>query len=274
MTKTVIVLSLVALGAGCDQRQDLGSNPDVPEADARAAAAFENFSAVTRAATYVDDGQGYHWDLSLMATDGTGAIGCSLADPSASPGQSVSRVSFTLKGDFARAPICGPQAQAIGSEAVGRFERWDDAGTKTDNVVAIGGAASFASSSAGVNLYRCDVTVTLTFPGGALFTDSFSYNYDTQDAVTESCLQGEACSCESWQSCDAQRQCVDLACVPAKVGCPSDGSVACCAGAGSCTGGVCCVDAGNPCNPNASTCCYSCDFLDNQIYHGYYCTHP
>jgi hypothetical protein len=133
---------------------------------------------------------GHTEDLFLMTTDAQGIIGCSLTDPSTYPGQWISRVSFTVLGDFGyRAPSCGPYAQAIGDKAVGFFERWDSTGIKTNKVQAVGGAASFASSSAGANLSRCEVMVTLTFPGGVVFTDSFSYNYDSHGEIARSCIQ-------------------------------------------------------------------------------------
>jgi hypothetical protein len=272
MKRVAILLWISIAACGGSGGPGRADNPPMT-GDLGTSGTFAPFSPLTRGATYVDDGQGYKYSLGLMMTDGKGAIGCSLADPSANPGQAVSRVSFTLLGDAGDpAPTCGPQARAIGNNAVGLFERWDSNGRKTDTVKAIGGATSFASSSAGANLSRCDVMVTLTFPGGAVFTDSFSYNYDSYGVISPSCIQGDACSCQPWQTCNAQQKCVDLACVPSKATCPSDGSVPCCRG--SCTGGVCCVAAGTQCDPSAHDCCYSCDFLNNQVYHGWYCTHP
>ncbi len=220
---------------------------------------------------YIDSG--VSTDLFLASTNAQGATGCSLTDPTANPGQAVSRVMYTLLDDFGQAPpVCGPKASAIGAKATGSFERWDANGTKTDSVKALGGAASFASSAAGADLWRCDVTITLTFPGGGVFTDAFSYNYNRYGGITTACIQGEACKCQPWQGCDAQNQCVDLACVPLQQTCPADGSVGCCGG--SCNDGKCCYPAGTACTPGTTGCCYSCDFLDNPVYHGWYCTHP
>jgi hypothetical protein len=271
--KTVILamgIGLAACGGGShgagngnDNGPDLGMDPN-------ATGRFEAFTPATRGAAYVHTGA---TDLFLISTNAQGAIGCSLTDPTANPGQAVSRVMYTLldeSGDIP--PVCGPKASAIGAKATGRFERWDANGNKTHSVKAIGGAASFASSAAGADLSRCDVTITLTFPGGGVFTDAFSYNYNGNGTITQACIQGQACSCQPWQGCDPQNKCVDLACVSLQEVCPADGSVGCCNG--SCNDGKCCYPAGTACTPGTTSCCYSCDYLNNQIYHGWYCTHP
>jgi hypothetical protein len=281
---------MVSLAVGLLAACDLGTSVGAPKDEGvtgsndgnnsgqTAGAQFQSFTPVTRGATYIDDGLGHFHDFSLMMTDATGGIGCALNDPSANPGKAVSRVLFTVLGNtWERASICGPQARAIGNMATGVFERWDASGTKTDTVKAIGGATSFARSSAGANLMRCDVETTLTFPGGAVFSDKFSYNYSNYIAtseVSQACIEGEACRCEAWQTCNANRQCVDLACIPSQNSCPSDGGVGCCAGSGSCTDGKCCVGSGTACNPYANDCCYKCEYFDNSVYHGYYCARP
>lgn len=272
----VVLFAACDLGTSVGDPKDgvTGSNDD-NNSGQTVGAQFQSFTPATRGATYLDDGEGHLNDFSLMMTDATGDIGCALNDPSANPGKAVSRVLFTVLGHTSeRASICGPQAQGIGNRATGVFERWDASGTKTDIAKAIGGATSFAGSSAGANLMRCDVEITLTFPGGAVFSDKYSYNYSTENGVSQSCIEGEACRCEAWQTCNVNRQCVDLACIPSQGSCPSDGHVGCCAGSGSCTGGKCCVGWGTACNPSANDCCYKCEYLDNSAYHGYYCTHP
>jgi hypothetical protein len=234
---------------------------------------FEAFAPATRSAKYQDDGEGYSYDLAFMMTNGTGGIGCSLIDPQASPGQRVSRVLITIPHqNGSRVPVCGPEAYAVHGTGDAIFERWDQAGAKVAKVSAVGGAVSFAASPAGASLWRCDVSVTVTFPGAVTFSDTFSYNYDSYPSITQSCIQAAACSCQPWQQCNAQQKCVDLACVPSQATCPSDGSVACCAG--SCNAGVCCLPAGTPCAAGGTDCCYRCDYLNNQIYQGWYCTQP
>jgi len=275
MMKRLILVMGIGLAACGGSRPGAGHNANADAGmNQNATGRFEAFTPATRGAAYAR-GTGGDDDFVLVSTNAQGAIGCSLIDPSANPGQAVSRVTYTLLDDAGQAPsVCAQQASAIGAKAKGRFERWDANGAKTDSVQAVGGAASFATSSAGAdNLSRCEVTITLTFPDGGVFTDSFSYNYDSlHGTVTQSCIQGEACSCKPWQSCDAQRKCVDLACIPVQNACPGDGSVGCCEG--SCNDSKCCYPAGTPCSPGTNSCCHSCDFLNNQVYHGWYCTHP
>jgi hypothetical protein len=265
-----LMLGLCVMAAACGGSSKSGN--DGPGggggADMALGGSFQTFTPATRGVNGSDG------DLVLSSTDAQGVIGCSLADPSASPGVATSRVSFRVKRDDGPTPTCETGTVAIGQHGSAMFERWNAAGQKTDVVSAVGGALSFASSSAGVDTNRCDVTFTLSFPGGGGFTDSFSYNFDRYGAIADNCIKGEACQCEAWQSCGADHQCVDLACVPASGTCPADGSVPCCAGTGSCNGGRCCVNDAVTCDPASNNCCYGCNFLNNQIYHGWYCTHP
>lgn len=279
----MVLLTLGLLSAGCREQQINAGDSCAPPtgcgggtgggSGAVQQPAYHPFTPVTRGATYVKNSSGYFYALELMMTDGSGPVACSLTDPTANPGRALSRVLFTLPSNYEKAPICGPQAIAIGGTASATFERWDANGTKTENMAAVGGAVSFASSTAGANLSRCDVSVTFTFSGGAVFSDSFSYNYEPgSSTVSVACLEGPACSCEPWQTCNSQRQCVNLSCVPAKERCSSDAGVDCCAGAGACIGGLCCMGAGNFCNPNANLCCGKCEY--HPYSDAYFCSSP
>lgn len=262
-----LMLGLCVMVAACGGTSKSGNDGPSGGNDMALGGTFQPFTPATRGAF------GYGHDLVLSSNDAQGVIGCSLADPSANPGVATSRVSFRVKGEDAL-PTCDPGTVAIGDRGSAMFERWSAAGQRTDVVSAVGGAVSFAASSAGVDTNRCDVILTLTFPGGGTFNDSFSYNYDSYGAIKDSCIKGEACQCQPWQACGTDTKCVDLACVPAGGTCPADGSVGCCAGAGSCTDGRCCVNDAVTCDPAANNCCYGCNYLNNQVYHGWYCTHP
>jgi hypothetical protein len=253
---------LLAMASACSGN---GSGTSVtPDMDSRrlgvVSGPFEAFTPATRGAQYVSTPESP--GLALMMTNGTGAIGCSLIDPLASPGQEVSRVLITVLPSEAgiSAPVCGPGAVAIHGNGDAVFEHWDQTGTKTAKVNALGGALSFASSPAGVGLARCDVSVTLTFPGGMTFSDTFSYNYDSYNAIQQTCIQSTACSCKPWQTCNAQNQCVNVSCVADHQPCPTDNSIACCSSSYGfgCSSGSCCIAKDGLCGSSDQCCSGRC----------------
>jgi len=181
MNKQILLVIFALVGCGGSANRVGGNGFE----DMALGGGVRAFVPATRAAGYVTDG------LNLISTDATGPIGCSLVDPSANPGLSVSRVSFKMLGDLSQPDPCPSNAVAVGQTTQAGYEAWDAAGNLVASVPATGGAASFSRTTLTGTSYRCTVSLQLTFPHGDIFTDTFSYEYATDNfgniTVTKGC---------------------------------------------------------------------------------------